>query len=329
VTAPPAALRHRLDGPRGMTLLGFLTPLGALLALSISRPDWAPRLSWEPRSPNAVPDAPVLHARRPVTPDDIVDGVWEALETGLPLAPLHALHANLAMSPEELRLAMATLDGEPRSEALASALATDGASRNRKSSGKAGALTSALVTKGGKHYFLRSSGSGHKKTVGILEENAKATREDVERALLGPWTYENDCPPFRWDPADIRLHANRAVDPSKEKRNATERGANRLAFEALALLPMTWDGEQARVIRKPMAEHQTRVRWPLWTAPASLDAVRSLLWHPALALEAERDADALARMGVAAVVECARVRYGKNKGYAAFGAASAVWIGGP
>jgi hypothetical protein len=325
VTAPRAALRHRLDGPQGMTLLGFLTPLGALLALSRSRPDWAPRLSWEPRADNAVPDAPVLHVQRPVAPDDIVDGIWEALETSLPLAPLNAMDANLVMSPEELRRAMATLDGDPRAAALASALATDGALRNRKSGDKTPALTSALATGGGKLYFLWSSGSGRSKTLGILEENDEVTREDVKRALFGPWTYENKCPPFYWDPADIRLHADRAKAPSDEKRHATERGANRLAFEGLALLPMTWTGDQACVTRVP----RILVRWPLWTAPASAEAVRSLLWHRALALQTDRDADALPRMGVAAVVECAQIRYGRNSAYAAFGAASAVWVAGP
>ncbi len=94
--------------------------------------------------------------------------------------------------------------------------------------------------------FRTMSGAGHQHFLGFMKELAASTERDhLRRSLFAPWDYEDGRPSLRWDPADYRPHALRAVDPSGDPIR-TMRGANRLAVEALPLFPTAPQGRRIR-----------------------------------------------------------------------------------
>jgi hypothetical protein len=62
--------------------------------------------------------------------------------------------------------------------------------------------------------FRTMSGAGHQHFLGFMQELALSTEpQHLRRTLFELWDYEDGRPSLRWDPADYRPHALRAVDP--------------------------------------------------------------------------------------------------------------------
>ena len=143
--------------------------------------------------------------------------------------------------------------------------------------------------------------------------------EHIVEALYGPWRYDGELPVLRWDVSGERLYALLASDPSSDKARGVP-GADWLAFQALPLFPCfpksTLGG--ASIIQTTGFSGRGKdsaFRWPIWTPPASLEAVRSLLQQPIGGLRA----DQRRARGVEMVLE-SHVRR-SDHGYGAFGAA--------
>jgi len=111
-------------------------------------------------------------------------------------------------------------------------------------------------------------------TLPVCREELAADRERLERTLFGPWTWQDRGDSLGWVPA-MRDHALRARAPTKDQP-FRENGALWLAWEGIEVYGRRPGGEEAlgwhRGRREPWA-----LAWPLWSEPATLDTVRSLL----------------------------------------------------
>ncbi len=138
----------------------------------------------------------------------------------------------------------------------------------------------------------------------------ETTREDIYEALFATWSHQDDHCALRWDPIESRNYAFRWTDPSKEKTGSV-RGANRLALEAMPLLPVVPVGQRVVTIGFGRFYRRTEsITWPIWSGYASLDVVRSLMVLGDLQCE-RPNAEQLQRRGVAAVFRSDRVKTSK------------------
>jgi len=307
------ARAHLAVGPDGLKLLGFLASLGALIALTKVWPERVVRLSWTmPRSGlGAGSWRSVFHADPSVTEDEIVEALFTYLTDQRSLEVLEGLEQNLGVSGRDLREHVARFWEERRdrraADLLAALMADAGADQKVRPS-PLRALTGASQM-----HFVD--------TVRALSDSSRLSREHVVRALFRPWTYEDTRFTMRWDDVDFRSHALRARDPARDPVHPirTEWGANRLAFEALALFTMTWSAET-------VGFRAQEVRWPLWAPPTSADVIRSLLAHPAL-FRPEDEWRELHALGVTIVASARRFSGEGGKGVY-FSPARVVWVGG-
>jgi hypothetical protein len=92
------------------------------------------------------------------------------------------------------------------------------------------------------------------------------------------------------------------------------RGANRLAMEALPMLPTmpTRVGLQTTAFRGK-GRRGTFFIWPIWSAPANCDVVRSLIGQ-SIALE-EKDRTCRSALGIAAMFRSQRITTGKFRNF--------------
>jgi len=159
------------------------------------------------------------------------------------------------------------------------------------------------------------SGAGHQHFLGFMRALVEITQtDDLHSALFRYWSYTDPGPSLRWDPIDDRRYALRWREPSGDAVK-TVRGANRLAIEALPLLPtMPMHGRletTAFTQRKGKGVFWT---WPIWTVPATLDIVRSLLSLSELQLEKPHRHE-LNAVGVTEIYRCQRITQGKYRNF--------------
>ena len=169
--------------------------------------------------------------------------------------------------------------------------------------------------------FRTMSGAGHQHFLGFMRALVADTRvEHLKKALLTPWQYDDPVEnhAMRWDPMDDVRYAlrwrNSSGDPERRKRGAVW-GANRLAIEALPLLPTA--PVRRRLETTGFTQRKGRGvvwTWPIWTVPVGLDVVRSLMSLPELQND-EPDRRALSAMGIAEVYRCQRITQGKYRNF--------------
>jgi hypothetical protein len=149
----------------------------------------------------------------------------------------------------------------------------------------------AFYMTSGQQKFLKEVGHlAQRLATGIqLGRHRKSTEDLFREALLGPWLYQDPQHSLGWDPTAERLHALRAQSPTKEA-SAGVAAAVWLAFEALPLFPCFLS--EMVLATTGFVTHGTNWRdsvthltWPLWTCPAPVDTLRSLLSLPDLAAE--------------------------------------------
>jgi hypothetical protein len=167
------------------------------------------------------------------------------------------------------------------------------------------------------------SGSGHQHFLETMKQLSEDTTTDhLRKALLEPWCYDDSIKKhtMRWDPRDDVRHALRWNEPSGDparKVQGSVWGANRLAVEALPLLPSVPVGGRLEttgfIQRKDVGVFWT---WPIWEVPINVEVVRSLL-----ALAELRAADParcrLEAMGIKEIYRCERVTQGKYRNFTA------------
>lgn len=168
---------------------------------------------------------------------------------------------------------------------------------------------------------LRTLGGGRQRfLISMRVLAADVTGEHLKKALFAPWQYDDPAEShvMRWDPLDDVRYAlrwrNSSGDPERKKRGAVW-GANRLAIEALPLLPTA--PVKGRLETSGFTQRKGRGviwTWPIWNVPINMDTARSLLALPELQQD-EPDRKALSPMGVTEIYRCQRITQGKYRNF--------------
>ena len=286
--APPApdwqpddtipAERHRLTGLEPDNLLAFMALIGLLRALETARPAWRPRAFWDVETD---PWRPILTLAEPLTEAKISDAAADGVRA---LARHHAATGDQA----DLKLSLGDFDAlheaaDAQGRCVLDALCCHGATRDD------GTLWPTPFA------FMFGQGHQHFLTRFRKIPADESTSDVIATALFAPWARNDRTDGFRWDPAEDRRYALRALNPSTDKAT-TQHGANVLAAICLPLLPVTPIRRRGKTqVLTPMTRYGTRGQieftWPLWTRRASLAAILALLRHPELAKESPEAAN--------------------------------------
>ncbi len=295
-----------LTGLDGTNPLGFMAALGALDVAHEVDPTsclaWREYGSWQPT------------LRSGLDRDELLDAVladrdsWRADPViGVEYDGKRDLKPPPSLWREYVRARLSTR----RSLDFASAFATDVATDN-----KGNIKPTALHFTAGQQTFLGM-------VWGLIDA---VTREDVEEALFGPWRYVRELPVLQWDATATRDWALRAGDPSKDKKAGVP-GADWLAFRGLRFFQCVPVRDRVVTTAIGGGWKTGYLRWPLWTRPLGIDAVKTALRLPELACQEERariaGRRALRARGIAAVFESS-IRRSDQGGYGSFSPAVPV-----
>lgn len=167
-----------------------------------------------------------------------------------------------------------------------------------------------------------ANGASHQELIrSIRDVLALVESEHIEAALFRSWSKDYSVPPekrkalnlgtrkptLRLDPADERLYALRATDPTPASSEyKTELGAQALAVPSFELLPVC-PSRRPTCIASRRARGRVFFEWMVWNVPATLATVRSLL------AVGPRDEDAARARGGFAAFGVARLTGDKGK----------------
>jgi hypothetical protein len=163
--------------------------------------------------------------------------------------------------------------------------------------------------------FRLLSGSGRQDFIPTIQAilNSTTLRQCVD-SLLRPWPYEDEKMGLRWDPLEQKQYALRWKDPSPDPTR-TQRGANRLAIEALPLLPTFPAGNRLETTGfSGHRSNDTCWTWPIWECPITLDTARSLLALRDIQQPSPDPAELRPR-GIVAVFRSQRITTGKFRNF--------------
>lgn len=297
-----------LEGLDGANPLGFLAALGTLRVSSAAWPDSrAPvRMGWVlgglgPRPRLVVPAIDADADARSVFLDGL-ERVLRGLRGHKAIEFDNNLNLNVRVDVFRERLVEAAAEATPADRVYADFSAAFGSEVARDN----GIIEdTALRT---------MSGAGHQHFLGSIRELVDSTtRAHLEAALFEPWSYSDERPSMRWDPADDRRYALRADDPSTSPIR-TSRGANRLAVEGLPLLPVVPLSGRAATCGFRISGRRVEWTWPIWEPAVELDVVRSMLSLGEL--QSDRpDRARLRAMGIVEIYRCERVTQGKFRNF--------------
>lgn len=265
---------HLLAGLEPDNLLAFLALVGFHRCVAHSRPEWSPRVFW-----GGVPVRPMMVLTHEVERAELL-GV--AAKAASELSEVHSFgRANLDYSVQEAREEFMNARSNRLRLDLLSALMSDAASRD----GRIRATPFCAMFGQGHQNFLERFESVPK-GVPPRELRGEVTPDDLnspkklEEALFQPWERADPTESFRWDPQEDRRYALRFDNPSGDKA-LTVHGANRLAALALPLFTAVPIRERGEVrLYAVMTKWEATgivVRWPVWSHPATLAAVRRMV----------------------------------------------------
>jgi hypothetical protein len=292
------------DGLDGANPLSFLAALGAFRVLDETWPEAAVRIHWEERSGAW---RPLFTFGLQLTPDELLVRLDTALRA-------YASHAALCVD-EDLKI-LPQRYREYCQEAVKAWSHNDS-----RASHFAAAFGAEVFTDNDGNIqdtsFRTMSGAGHQHFLVFMRELIEKTNaEHLSEALFGPWQYRDSGPSLRWDPEDDRRYALRWREPSTDPLR-TVRGANRLAFEAMPLLPVI--PTRTRAVTTGFTGQRssdTFWTWPVWNRPIPLDVCRSLLSLKALLTVEEKNSRAeLIGRGIVAVFRSQRISIGKYRNF--------------
>jgi CRISPR-associated endonuclease/helicase Cas3 len=157
--------------------------------------------------------------------------------------------------------------------------------------------------------------------IGNVKSLMAVTQPDhLRRSLFATWDYTDGLAnqSLHWEPTEDRRHAYQwhmpSGDPTRKSTGGMV-GANRLALEAWPLFPSFPDGDRVntRGFRGNRANN-TFWTWPLWSFPATVSVVESLMSLDLLH-EHEVDTLCLRQLGVVAVFRLQRILVGKTPNF--------------
>ena len=302
-----------LPGIDGSNLLGFMTALGVLRLLdddAAARNLPQPRLLFSSSCIAAVD-----------TPHESQDAVVEALVAGLETRRSYfrdsLADVNKPADFSHDRFSSAVTSATGWQQYLLAGLACN--------TGEEKSFESTLCA---------ANGASHQELIrSIRDVLALVEPGHVRAAAFQSWTrsYEVSAdlrkklnlgtrkPTLRLDPADERLYALRATNPTPASSEyMTELGAQALAVPAFELLPVCPLRRPICIAsRAPRASNRVYFQWCLWGVPATLGCVRALL------AIGPGDAKASRSRGAFAGFEVARVT--GDKGKLSFAPTVGIW----
>lgn len=263
-----------LSGIDGSNPLGFLAALGVLLAVHESRAGTeVPRLTWRNEG-LWRPVVSTVEAFEELVPILVADAAsWKgdpAIDLRYDKGSGKAAH-DLKPKPERFReylggLLASSDERSPRALSYAAAFGTETAEDNNGN-----VKPTALHFTAGQQEFLAM----------VEQLNEGVTADDFLEAVKGPWTYSRPLPVLQWDSTAARLYALRGKDPSTDKKLGVP-GADWLAFRGLSFFPVAPVEEHVDTTGCGGGWKNGHFTWPLWTALATVDCVRTLVGHPEL-----------------------------------------------
>lgn len=138
-----------------------------------------------------------------------------------------------------------------------------------------------------------ANGAGHQNLVQSMRDVLNLVEEEhVRLALFETWRNSYRVPDdkrkklklgtrkptLRLDPSDERLYALRLSNPTTTDDFSTELGAQALTIPAFGLLPVV-SGKQPVTVASKRSSNRVTFSWRLWSIPATLRTVRSLVWE--------------------------------------------------
>ncbi len=294
-----------LNGLDGGNLLGFLAAVGTLRVVTHAAPSVEWRLGW------GVYDGawtPILLGDKKLAASGLIEGLLMPALKGKDSDPAEAFGfaKNLNVSPEQFR--EVTIDAHNTATL-----------HNRRYADYVAAFgCESLATSDKKiqDTALRTmSGAGHQHFLRSMKELVEKTEQGhLYASLFEPWKYSDDRPSLRWDPLDDRRHALRWKQPSDDPIK-TMRGANRLAIEALPLLPTAPQEKELHTTGFSQRRGEgVFLTWPIWECPIGTDTVRSLLSLAELQ-DPRPHRGRLRSMGVVEIYRCERITVDKYRSF--------------
>jgi len=298
-----------LAGLDGANPLAFLAALGTLRTLTLAIPDHMVRMDWIQQGTGWRPR---LHTSPPLGEDEVLNAITDRLQS-MQDHPALTWNDDIRATPGQYRdlLIRAQADATPRDRGFADFLAAF-ACECVVDRGSEEVQDTALRT-------MRGSGHQHfLKTMRNLV--SECSRDHLRRALFEHWNYADPMKglSLRWDPADDRRHALQWVDPSKDptrKSAGSMLGANRLAVEAMPLLPVMPVGGHLKTAGfRGRRASNTYFTWPIWASAIGLEVVRSLLALRQLQQDTP-DRHGLLAMAIVEVYRAQRITQGKFRNF--------------
>lgn len=293
-----------LGGLDGSNPLAFLAAVGTLRTLhtaAVTKPanDWC--LKWVPHCGTW---APVLYSDGVVSAEELVDLIASSLRHEA--APEFEFAQDLNVSKEDFR------DEAKKAQCRVT-------SHDRRHADFIAAFGCELFTGSDKKSiqdtgFRTMSGAGHQHFIGTMKLLVEVTETvHLRRSIFEQWDYSDGKLGLRWDPEEDRRYALRWHSPSTDEIR-TMRGANRLAIEALPLLPTAPRPQELHTTGFSFCDRAVLFTWPIWECPLSLEVVRSLLALSEIQ-EPEPDRTWLNAMGVVEVYRSQRITVGKYRNF--------------
>ena len=301
----PEKREFMLIGLDGGNPLGFLAAVGTLKAASEALPESGWRMRWRRE---AGQWSPALEGITALDQEQLIKKLAEHLKNADHQAL--SISKNLNLTPDQFRAC--AQEAQDRAELanrrFADFIAAFGSETATSNKGQQISDTAIRTM----------SGSGHQNFLETMLQTITATTANhLRHSLFAPWLREDQKLGLRWDPLEDRRYALRWSDPSETASN-TERGANRLAIEALPLLPTS-----VNAVNKETTLETTGFRreakgfsltWPIWICPIDINATASAIRLQEIQKEAPNPIH-LEQMGIAAVYRSRRVTVGKFRNF--------------
>ncbi len=295
-----------LRGLPGDNPLGFLAALGAQVALAELNAEH--RLHWT--------DEPIPH---PVLspacgPRDVAQAAGVVAKAWLDGPALdESVDPGLKLKPDEITEYLRRgRDARSSGSLSACLLAENSLDNNRR------AKPSDLYFTAGQQKFVSMART-------ILSE---VTEEEMVDDMTKPWSYRSKRESLMWDSVDDRLHALSAADPTKSQNpKLTNPGAEALAIIGLSRYPCFASPQGTLTQGCSGGWKRGLFVWPLWTAPATGRAVKSLLAQVGAhtgTRAALRRSGWYRSWGLSRVMQ-SQIRRSDQGGYGTFGPHRVVW----
>ncbi len=262
--------RHRLEGLEPDNLLAFLTLLGLLRSLELTRPEWKPKAYWDFAD---SPLRPVLTTCQATT----AQMVCEAAVDGVRLFQKALFPFRYRFTTKGKRAGRTALTGSHarfRSLARRCILAVEACDRNSQERAvwqlRCDLIACSGVPSSKDYEKIEPSPlklpSGQMPFIGAQFELAgKCESEDIRKCLFQSWTYSFKGSSLRLSPDEAQRYAYRASDPSPEGAH-TELGASALGSLGLLSFPISRTHRHWTMPGYSGKRHEGHISWPIWEA---------------------------------------------------------------